>query len=74
MQQASLLADHLGLGDGDDHPQHPLTAKRADSHIQSKHPLEQPRPTPVRRGVAGLRLFHALLAWCRTVWLGWRGL
>src|SRR5262245_41903867 len=65
LQMAEHLADHLGLRDGGDHPQRPLMAKRADSYIQSKHPLEQPRPAPVWRGMAGLRLFHALLAWCR---------
>ena len=60
---AEDLSDHLPLGHRSNEPQRPLMAKRAGSHIQSTHPLEQPRPAPVRRGAAGLRLFHALLAW-----------
>jgi len=64
-QMAEKRADHLGLGDGGDNPQRPMTAKRTGGHIQRKHPLQQPRPAPVRGGVAGLRLFYALLAWRR---------
>ncbi len=62
---AENRADHLGLGDGGDNPQRSLTAKWTSGHSQRQHPLQQPRPAPVRRGVAGLRLFYALLAWRR---------
>ena len=77
-QMAENRTDHLGRGDGGDNPQRSMTAKRkvarlppptqwrkTGGHIQRKHPLQQPRPAPVRGGVAGLRLFYALLAWRR---------
>ena len=60
LQMVEHLADHLGLGDGGDHPQRSLMAKRkvarlppptqwrkTGSHIQSKH-------APQRAGVAVL--------------------
>jgi hypothetical protein len=33
LQMAENLPDHLGLGDGGDNPQRPLTAKRTGGHI-----------------------------------------
>ena len=63
LQMAENLADHFGLGEGGENPQRPLTAKRAAGHLQHKHPLEQPRPTPVRRRRAGLLFLYALLVW-----------
>src|SRR5438309_12049125 len=61
LQMAEELADHLGLGNGGDYPQRPLTAKRkvarippptqwrkTGSHIQSKHASQQSCPAPVR--------------------------
>src|SRR5215510_7106091 len=36
LQMAEYLADHLGLGDGGDNPQRPLTAKRTGSHSSSE--------------------------------------
>jgi hypothetical protein len=54
--------DHRLLDNGGNDPQHPLMAKRAGGQIEGKHPLQEPRPAPVRRGTAGLRLFHTLLA------------
>ena len=53
------------LGDGGNDPQRPLLAKRTGGHIQSKYPLQEPRPAPVRRLSLCLIPFHALLAWRR---------
>src|SRR5262249_35691037 len=53
-QMAEDLADDLALRDDGDEPQHPALAKGTRSHIQVKHPLEQPRPAPARR--RGVRL------------------
>jgi hypothetical protein len=55
------LVDHLGLGDGGEHPQRPLMAQRTGGQIQSQHPLQEPRPTPTRRLCCGITPLHALL-------------
>ena len=59
---AEDLSDDLPLGNGGNDPQRPLMAKRAGSQIEGKYPLQELRPAPVRRGAAGRRLFHTLLA------------
>jgi hypothetical protein len=59
---AEDLADHLALRDGGNDPQRPTLAKRTAGHLQRKHPLEQPRPAPVRRRRAGLLFLNTLLA------------
>ena len=65
LQMAEHLLDHLGLGDGGHDPERAALAKGTGAQSQGKHPLQESRPAPVRRGTAGLRLFHPLLAWRR---------
>jgi hypothetical protein len=55
------LADHLGLGDGGDHPQRPLTAPRTWGHNQGTPPLQEAHPTPARRPWRGIVPLYALL-------------
>ena len=45
----ALKEEILGLGDGGDHLQRPLMAKRTGGHIQGKHSLQEPRPAPAWR-------------------------
>ena len=59
---AEDLADDLALRDDGDDPQHPALAQRTGAHLQGKHPLQEPRPAPVRRRRAGLLFLHPLLA------------
>ena len=61
LQMAENLAEHLGLGDGSNNSQRPLTAKRTGGHIQSKHLLQELRPAPARRLCRGIIPLHALL-------------
>jgi hypothetical protein len=65
LQVPQDLLDDTALGNRRDDPQRALLTPRAARHSDGKHPLEQPRPTPVRGRGAGVRLFQALLAWRR---------
>src|SRR5882724_4240970 len=62
LQMPKDLPDHLALRDGGDEPQRPPLTERAARHIQRKHALQQPRPTPARRSRVGLLLVHPLPA------------
>jgi hypothetical protein len=62
LQMAEHLADDLGLGDGGDDAERPAPTRRATLHVEGKHPFQQARPAPVRRGAAGRRRFGTLLA------------
>jgi len=57
--------DHRFLGNGGHDPERAASAQGARSHIQIKHPLEQPRPAPTRRLCIGITPIRTLLAWGR---------
>jgi hypothetical protein len=61
LQMPEDLPDHLALRDGRDNPQRPLRAKRTRSHIESKHPLQQPRPVPLEMENAGVMRIALLM-------------
>jgi hypothetical protein len=65
LQMAQHRADDLGVGAGGDDLQRPPATRRAALQVEGTHPFQQARPTPGRRGTAGLRRFHAVLAWGR---------
>ena len=60
-QMAEDFSDHFPLGNRGNDPQRSPRAKRTEAHSESTHPLEQPRPTPVRRLGARRRCLDSLL-------------
>ena len=62
---AENFADHFALRDDGDEAQRPALAPGTGSHLQVKHPLEQPCPAPARRRGTCRRLVEALLPWRR---------
>jgi hypothetical protein len=65
LQMTQHPRDYRLLGNGGNDAERAASAQEARSHIQIKHPLEQPRPAPTRRLWTGITPIHTLLAWGR---------